>query len=151
MSFWCHHCDQNNNEKNLRISTLASKKRLNKGTLFFLVRQVFKNYLNRDFFDFTSFQKNFIGILVKKRHQKNISKLTVLYILANLILLISNLQSETPKVSYLATPASFTGRIFIYGGSPVSTISITPIIEHRFGNIAKQYKFPDLARFEKPF
>ena len=40
----------------LRISALASKKRLNqnKGTLFFF-NCIFKNYLIRDFFDLTSF------------------------------------------------------------------------------------------------
>ena len=37
MSFWCHHLDQNTNEKISRISALASKKMLNqknKGTLY---------------------------------------------------------------------------------------------------------------------
>ena len=84
MSFWCHCFDQNTNEFILRISALASKKRLNqkqiKALYFFL------NYWTiiwlRTFFDLTSFyrlgqklSKKIVSILVEKMTPKGPLKL----------------------------------------------------------------------------
>jgi hypothetical protein len=88
MSFWCHHLDQITNEILTRISALASKKRSNqKGSEIKILHLVWCKVAL--FFWFDLFLEVRVEILEKKLlvfwskqyHQKDILKLTDLYLI----------------------------------------------------------------------
>ena len=90
-SFWCLQIDQNQNEMFIRISALASKKRLNKkkGTLYHYDFNLtpLSYFLEARAEILTKISLVFLAIW---RHQKDMSKLTDLYKSRN-----SNIDADT--------------------------------------------------------